>query len=168
LAYNGLGQCPHDLHSAAVGVQAGVARWPKLASPADMSGAKPLSTEADRECLSPYFDCDKTIDVPLVSFADLLGKRPHWDLVHMDVQGSELELCNACRQPLAERVRYLVVGTHWRSIDGQMMDLMFGEGWALEYEKPAVMKCPVPANTPHIFHHTAVDGVQVWRNPRID
>jgi len=149
-------------------VQAGVARWPKLASPADMSGAKPLSTEADRECLSPYFDCDKTIDVPLVSFADLLGKRPHWDLVHMDVQGSELELCNACRQPLAERVRYLVVGTHWRSIDGQMMDLMFGEGWALEYEKPAVMKCPVPANTPHIFHHTAVDGVQVWRNPRID
>jgi hypothetical protein len=148
-------------------VDAGVARWPRLDAPADHSGARPLQTDADKGYLGAFFDLNDMIEVDVVPFSELLDRRSLWDLVHMDVQGSELELCDACRALLRERVRYLVVGTHWRSIEGNLMDLMLREGWFLEYERPAVMKCPVYPDVLSLFHHTVVDGVQVWRNPRI-
>ena len=33
------------------------------------------------------------LDVEVVSFGRLLGLQPLWDLVHIDIQGTEAELC---------------------------------------------------------------------------
>lgn len=85
----------------------------------------------------------------------------------MDIQGNEIALCEANAHLLNARVRYLIVGTHWRSIDGELMERMFGEGWVLEYERPTVMRCPALPGAGGMFHHTVVDGVQVWHNPRL-
>lgn len=165
---NGLHNYSHDLRAAAVGVDAGIVRWPRLDHPAEHSGGRPVVNDADAAYLKPFFNLDDMIEIEMVSMAELLLQRPKWDLVHMDVQGNEIALCEANVHLLNARVRYLIVGTHWRSIDGQLMDLMFGEGWALEYEKPTVMRCPALPNAGSMFHYTVIDGVQVWHNPRLD
>jgi hypothetical protein len=57
-----------------------------------------------------------------------------------------------------EKIAYILVGTHSREIDGQLMKIMMDAGWALEIERPCIfsLKNGRPA--------TLVDGVQGWRN----
>jgi hypothetical protein len=56
-------------------------------------------------------------------------------------------------------VAYVVVGTHSRMIEGELMKLFLGAGWKLEIERPSVFKITQDGLS------TTVDGVQGWRNP---
>jgi hypothetical protein len=42
---------------------------------------------------------------------------------------------------------------------------MLGQG-LLEYEKTYRYAATSPSSAPSLFHHTIVDGVQVWWDPR--
>jgi hypothetical protein len=64
-------------------------------------------------------------------------------------------------QTLKERVAYVVVGTHGRDLEGQIMGQMLKEGWVLEVEEPCSLPLPLRYQFPYI------DGVQGWRNPRL-
>jgi hypothetical protein len=68
---------------------------------------------------------------------DLIMKESRWDLIHIDVQGDEVDICRSCIDELSARVRWIVVGTHSRKIDGDLLDLMWRAGWMLEHEKPS-------------------------------
>ncbi len=105
------------------------------------------------------------IDVEIVPFSNLLSEEVVWDLVHVDVQGWEAKLCVSSVEPLNARVRWLVIGTHSRSIDGQVIEILHAAGWVLENEKPTRFQFD-PAK-PSLELMTEVDGVQVWRNPRL-
>jgi FkbM family methyltransferase len=159
------------LVQAAVGVAAGVASWPRLDDPANDSGARPLRycspDHNDHEVDLMYLAgrVNGTIDVEVVALGTLLAQRPLWDLVHIDIQGTEVELCRAFLDELSTRVRYMVIGTHSRKIDGDLMELLVCGGWDLEHEKPARFffrhgECILERMTTH-------DGAQVWRNPRL-
>jgi hypothetical protein len=104
------------------------------------------------------------IDVDVIPISSLLARRPVWDLIHIDVQGTEHELCAGCIKDLSERARYLVIGTHSRKLDGDLMELFIEAGWNLEHEKPARMR---PAPGAALSRLTTSDGTQVWRNPRL-
>jgi hypothetical protein len=85
-------------------------------------------------------------------------------LIHIDVQGTEAELCGAAIEELSARARYLVIGTHSRKLDGELIEIFHAAGWMLENEKPAILRY---ATSVPIEHMTIVDGTQVWRNPRL-
>lgn len=154
---NGLDPNRHLLLQAAVGTLAGRARWPRV-DPRNSYGTRPIyGADANPSA---------TIDVQIVSINDLLAQQPRWDLVHIDVQGSEVSICEAGIRALNERAHWLIIGTHSRLIDGQLIALLMSAGWILENEKPAIFA--FQPNAPSLESLTRVDGTQVWRNPRLD
>jgi FkbM family methyltransferase len=167
---NGFDPGDHMLIQAGVGIAAGTARWPRFVEPRNSPGARPLrasldgsTDKGDLEYLAPW--AGDFIEVDIVALDDLLLNEPLWDLVHIDVQGTEVELCQASSSLLSERVRYIVVGTHSRKIDGDLLAIMKEAGWLLEHEKPA--RFVFRENCPSLELMTVIDGSQVWRNPRV-
>ncbi|HYF09843.1 MAG TPA: hypothetical protein VD970_19660 [Acetobacteraceae bacterium] len=100
-----------------------------------------------------------------VPFGDLLAHEPVWDLVHMDVQGLEAELCQTAAPLLDARVRWLVIGTHSRRIEGDLVDLLYRHGWMLDHEKPCWFR--LDRRLPTLADMVLSDGTQIWWNPRL-
>jgi FkbM family methyltransferase len=166
---NGLDPEAHRLICAAVGVEAGHARWPRIGDPANAGGARPVRQEgvgldaADTAYMQGQLD--DHVEVRIVPLAGLLEQEPVWDLVHVDVQGWEATLCSGAIEALNTRARWLIVGTHSRVLDGRMIDILHTAGWVLENEKPT--RFQYEAQQPSLELMTQVDGAQIWRNPRL-
>jgi FkbM family methyltransferase len=156
---NGLSDASR-LVQAAVGAVAGQARWPRIADPQNDAGARPLR-EGNRDDATYLAGRagGEMIDVRILPFAELLAARTLWDLVHVDVQGTEAELCGACLDDLSRAVRFMVIATHSRRLDGEIMEIFARAGWHLENEKPARIGGSAQASR--------TDGTQVWRNPAL-
>lgn len=160
---NGFDPDQHALFEAAVGVRAGVAQWPVVgdSSASEEWGCRPM--EAASDYMGRQFQKTKPIDI--IPMFDLVVREPCWDLIHLDVQGHEVEICRSCIDELNARVRRIVAATHSRKLDGDLLDLMCKAGWILEHEKPA--KFTFIPNAATLEAMTTVDGTQVWRNPRL-
>jgi len=89
---------------------------------------------------------------------EIVGREPV-DLLHIDIQGGEADLIESSLDSLKKFVRYIVIGTHSRQIEGRIMEALLAEGWRLEMERPAIIR--LIDGIPQI----SVDGVQGWRNP---
>ena len=161
-ADNGFDPAQHKLLEAAVGTQAGVAHWPTTeSSPAETWGSRPIwHSQEHASGESP-----STKAIKIIPVTDLILSEPCWDLVHIDVQGDEVDICRSCIDELSTRVRRIVVGTHSRKIDGDLLDLMWRAGWLLEHEKPT--KFDFSPGAVALETMTRIDGTQVWRNPRL-
>ena len=159
---NGFPPEQHHLHQAAAGTAAGTARWPHTSGLPGDFGARPVGPSG-----VDYrgFSFEQTRLVPILPMAALVEGEAVWDLIHMDVQGTEAELCASCMPLLTERVRWLVVGTHSRKQDGDVMELFWRAGWVLEHEKPTQMK--FSESEPSLEGMGWQDGCQVWRNKRL-
>jgi len=170
---NGFDPAAHRLDNAAIGVRAGRARWPKVAVPSDDFAMRPVACSGKDGNLAGNVKApdyrgavfDDYIEVEMLSFDSVLEREPLWDLVHIDVQGTETELCSASIEMLNRRVRWCVIGTHSRKIDGDLIDLFFRHGWFLENEKPTRFVYYPAGLTLEMM--TNMDGTQVWRNPRL-
>jgi FkbM family methyltransferase len=170
---NGFDPAAHRLDNAAIGVRAGRARWPKVAVPSDDYAMRPVACSGEggepaADAKGPDYRgaiFDEYLDVEMLAFDSVLEREPLWDLVHIDVQGTETELCTASIEMLNQRVRWLVIGTHSRKIDGDLIDLFFRHRWFLENEKPARFNYDPCWPTLEVM--TVKDGTQVWRNPRL-
>jgi hypothetical protein len=99
--------------------------------------------------------------LPMIALAELTANHQRIDLLHIDIQGGETDFIAGCLPILAERVAYILVGTHSRQIEGRIMEMLLAEGWCLEIERPAIFG--LDSGIPNI----QVDGVQGWRNPRL-
>lgn len=169
MADNGVAPGQQRLYCAAVGVEVGHARWPRIADPANASGGRPIREGAegidrDDAAYIPHAVEDH-IDVRIVPLAMILAEHPVWDLLHVDVQGWETRLCAGTIDDLNAKVRRMVIGTHSRVIDGQLIEILTGAGWVLENEKPSRFTFdPAKAS---IELMTEIDGTQIWRNPRL-
>jgi FkbM family methyltransferase len=92
---------------------------------------------------------------------DEILRDGHVDLLHIDVQGSEVELVEANLDLLARQVDAMMIGTHSRVIEGVLIDLLYRNGWRLELEKPCrVAWTSHPASQEAM---TETDGCQYWR-----
>ncbi len=165
---NGFPAERHVLLQAAVGAVAGKARWPVIGDSREDWGTRPLEAAQAADGKADYLGRSfrDFIDVDIVPMRDLVAREDRWDLVHIDVQGHEFDICKAALTELNARVHWLVLGTHSRLLDGQMISLLFSAGWMLENEKPAKFRFNQKAKSLEAM--TIVDGVQVWRNPRLD
>lgn len=161
---NGFAPDHHRLVQAAVGVSAGVAEWPVLddAEAVEEWGNRPIT---DGSCYTGQAP-RPTRKIQMIPMRDLVTQERRWDLIHIDVQGGEFEICQSCVEALNERVHWLLIGTHSRKIEGDLLDLLYRSGWQLEHEKPAKF-VPQP-KPPSLEAMTTLDGTQVWRNPAHD
>jgi hypothetical protein len=80
------------------------------------------------------------------------------DLLHVDIQGAECSVLIGSFSHLTRYVRRVLVGTHSRSIEGELMSHFLANGWRLEMERPAI--APLQGGLPV----TLIDGVQMWAN----
>jgi hypothetical protein len=80
------------------------------------------------------------------------------DLIHFDIQGAEFEVVAGSVDQLSAKVKWMVIGTHSRSIEGRLIYLLLQSNWSLENEQPC--RCSYTTGRSQIF----IDGTQVWRN----
>jgi FkbM family methyltransferase len=151
---NSLDPDAHRLIHGVVGTADGIARFPKLADPQINYGAEALfngeETKSDTE------------EVRCLSLETLLTSMPIVDLVHCDIQGAESVVLAAARDILGSRVRRIVIGTHSRRIEDDLMDLFGDLGWWLEHES-ACRRLQQNSGKLTLYE----DGTQVWRNPAL-
>lgn len=83
------------------------------------------------------------------------------DLLHVDIQGSEVDFAKANMADLNAVVRRVLIGSHSHEIERRLMALFLAEGWVLEVERPSIHH--IVAGRPML----QIDGVQMWRNPAL-
>jgi FkbM family methyltransferase len=162
-ADNGFDPQEHRLKQAAIGVAESVDRWPVLDDTTANYGLRPLGEAAVDYATGQTFE--RTREVQVLAFVDELQAEPSWDLVHIDIQGGEFDICQSAIDELTRRVRHVVIGTHSRKIDGDLIALFFSAGWRLKNEKPA--KFVFDAAATSLEGMTVLDGIQCWENPRV-
>lgn len=146
------------IHGVAAG-QSGTALFPRQDVPGTEWGLQPLFNAGAAERLKAV-KSGKYDELPMVSLAEIVAPHSRIDLLHIDIQGGEADLVSACLPTIAEKVAYMVIGTHSRQIEGRLFETLLQAGWQLEIERPAFLRLGmVPVVT--------VDGVQGWRNPRL-
>jgi hypothetical protein len=118
-----------------------------------------------RTRVSSLFEAVAQLDVNIIAASDLLHREPLWDMIHIDIQGWEGEVCRSCIKLLNERAKWVIVGVHSRLLDAELLKLFHGAGWLLEHEKPTRFRYAPRKST---FESMVIaDGTQVWRNPRL-
>jgi FkbM family methyltransferase len=159
-AVNGLTTDEFLADESVVG-QSGGAAFPVYEAAGSSYGQEPRFFHTDEE-LDRFVQQNRNFrKLQAKTLADVFGDRERIDLLHIDIQGGEEELIRISMQTLKERVAYVVVGTHGRDLEGQIMGQMLKEGWVLEVEEPCSLPLPLRYQFPYI------DGVQGWRNPRL-
>jgi len=159
---NAIGEDEYTVIHGAVGAADGVAYWAVEEDPGAVYGGRPVGGDG-----SNYLGAtrENIVEVQVLGINGLLAREPFWDLLHIDIQGSEGEVCGAGIEEMTRRVRRVVIGTHSRVQDGIVMDTFHKAGWSLENEKPTIT---VWNNAvPTVEGMALVDGVQVWRNPKV-
>jgi hypothetical protein len=104
-------------------------------------------------------------EIPAIDIAEALADLGPFDILHIDIQGSEIDLIPNSIEFLEAQVRSMFVGTHSRKIEGDLMSFLFARGWQLLREKPCKFLCDSAA--PTLPGRTTVDGGQYWLNPRL-
>jgi FkbM family methyltransferase len=152
-ADNGLDPAAHRLMHGVVGAVDGVAHFPKLNQPKNDYGA---AVECQNDGASVELE-----EVPCISLQTLLADLPVVDLLHCDIQGMEGEVFRAGQAVVDARVRRVVIGTHSRKVEAELLEIFSGLHWVLEAETV----CRLVQSEAGAMR-LAVDGTQVWRNPR--
>jgi hypothetical protein len=91
--------------------------------------------------------------------ADLARGEPV-DLLHIDIQGGETDFVKSNFEDIDRHVSRMLIGTHSRVIEGDLMRFLLDKGWVLEMERPCIFG--LNDGRPQI----QVDGVQGWLNRR--
>jgi FkbM family methyltransferase len=76
--------------------------------------------------------------VQMLALSGIFASAPKVDLLHIDIQGGEVGLVRGSMQFLYDHVSYMVIGTHSRAIEGQLIELLMNNNWVLEIERPAI------------------------------
>ena len=139
-----------------------MAYWAVEEEPGAVYGGRPVAGDG-----SNYLGAtrENIVEVRVFGINSLLAREPRWDLIHIDIQGHEGDVCRAGIEEMTRRVRRVVVGTHSRVQDGIVMAVFHEAGWSLENEKPTITVWNDAV--PTVEGMALVDGVQVWRNSKI-
>lgn len=92
---------------------------------------------------------------------DMLSSGQVIDLLHIDIQGGETDYVRGNMASMEQLVRRVLIGTHSRVIEGQLMEHFQKAGWRMEMDRPVI--APLQAGVPV----TRIDGVQMWANPAL-
>lgn len=133
-------------------------RFPVL-DEADMGGAATAATDPGMDYRGAHL---RHVDVETVTLDDLLTQTT--DLLHVDLQGVELEVLLPSLTLIEERVRFLSVGTHDRYVEGMLQHTLLAREWALLTESPST--AVFDGVKPTLAGFTVQDGNQLYANSR--
>lgn len=157
-AENGFSPDQYRILRGIVGAKPGQALFPKQEHAGESWGLEPVfdasEDEAKAAAVSGKFDV-----LPVLTLDSLTGDGKAIDLLHIDIQGGEAAFIESCLPALTKLVRYIVIGTHSREIEGQIMSNLRAPDWVLEIERPAIVQLTAGGG-----RTTMIDGVQGWRN----
>ena len=103
-------------------------------------------------------------EVRTVTLDTLLAGDEPTDLLHVDLQGMELEVILPALELIEQKVRFLAVGTHNRYVEGMPQDTLLRREWALLLESPCT--AIFDGVRPSLTGFTIQDGNQLWANSR--
>ncbi len=161
MATNGFSDADYKVFHGIAAAESGVAFFPLQQDASQEWGLQaklhPAPEEAEALRRSGAYQ-----ELPIFSLNQIAADIPRIDLLHIDIQGGETDLIRDSLEFLNKRVAYIVVGTHSRKIDGDIIELLVADGgWALEVERPAI----ISIDGDHLT--LRIDGVQGWRNKRL-
>ena len=149
------------LHCAAVSSKEHYLYFPKLQNASEDWGAAASLKSDDHDYRGLIQNHKKVRAIP---FSDLLESYTKIDLIHIDVQGSEYKIVKSVIRALSRKCRILVIGTHSRKIEGDLLNLFFRNKWFLRAEKCCEFNYFMGSKSLEAM--TQVDGTQIWINPR--
>jgi len=149
-----------DLFRGAVWSHDGVIHFPESAVE-DMGAAASSSAESTDYRGQPV----STAEVPCCRLDTLIGPDQAVDFLHVDVQGAEGELIASHLEWLNIAVKSMMIATHSRPLEGELMARLGEAGWILLREKPC--RFGVGAAIPDWTGATTVDGSQYWINGKL-
>ncbi|MGB3865113.1 MAG: class I SAM-dependent methyltransferase [Xanthobacteraceae bacterium] len=132
------------------------ALFPIVANSGATWGSEPIF-EATPEQISKAKRSSNYQVLDTYPLSDLSHGRPI-DLLHIDIQGGETDFVKANFADIDQYVRRMLIGTHSRIIEGDILRFMIDRGWRLEIERPCIFG--LVDGRPQI----QVDGVQGWVN----
>ena len=135
-------------------------QFPKLTDD-DMGGAVSTDEHAHMDYRGAFFD---HVDVPAVTLETLLAGDEPTDLLHIDLQGRELDVILPNLELIAQKVRFLAVGTHNRYVEGMLQENLLKREWALLMESPCT--AVFDGVKPSLTGFTTQDGNQLYANSR--
>ena len=161
LRTNGFFHDEFEIHHGIIASKAGMGLFPKQKLGGENWGLEALLDVSKCE-KDKMLKSDNYFELKLLSLESLISDRASSvvDILHVDIQGSELTLLSDSIRLLSNTVRTCLIGTHSRQIEGGLLDLFLRAGWVLEVERPAVIEVGINVKT-------LVDGVQFWRNKHI-
>ena len=146
-----------DLFEGAVWSHDGVIHFPE-SDLADM-GAAATAASTSKDYRGHVVS---TREVPCTRLSSLVGEGGEVDFLHIDVQGAEGEVISSHLDWMNRSVKSLMVATHSRPLEGELMTLLNAHDWVLMREKPCRF------DTGKVVEGwsgaTTVDGSQYWVN----
>jgi len=160
MAVNGFAEKEYTVVEGIASPRTGKALFPLGDNEAIHYGLEPTFNASDLEIQTALKNKSHKV-LPMVPLEKIFSNESRVDLLHIDIQGGEVDLVSESMDYLSKSVAYLVIGTHSRSIEGKLIDILLKNGWILEIERPAIFQVKQRELV------TAVDGVQGWRNPEL-
>jgi FkbM family methyltransferase len=150
-----------DLRNAVLTIAGGMREWSvRDASGSDYGARIPEANEAADYRGLPV---GSLREMPGLSLSGFLQEEPVWDLIHIDLQGIEEELCRAAMVELTSRVRHVIVATHSKSLDAGCFEVFHQAGWNCVMNTSPLIAHERGLST--IQAMTRIDGMQLWQNP---
>lgn len=156
LKLNGFQDSEYKIYRGIAAATNGYAFFPNTESSGAAYGQQPVFCTHLQE-IEDLRKSGKHDELPMIPLEDISKGHPRIDLLHIDIQGGEVDFIQSCLDLLSEKVAYILIGTHSREIEGRLFEILLKPGWLLEIERPAILSLDT---LPRI----RVDGVQAWRN----
>ena len=129
------------------------------------NGAAAQDQSTDLDIRGATLPMIKIKGIPLSFVIDSFPYNTPIDLLHIDIQGSELYAVPIDITYLNDMVKRVMLATHSRPIDGIMMETFHRAGWKLIAEEPCEFTYRRDLN--EIEGMTIKDGAQYWVNESI-
>ena len=123
-----------------------------------------VAATSARECTDYRGQKIAANEVPCCRLDTLVGEGRQVDFLHLDIQGAEGELISSHLDWLGESVASMMIATHSRPLEGELMLQLNAAGWILHREKPCRFNVGVP--TAEWTGETTLDGGQYWINAK--
>jgi FkbM family methyltransferase len=159
LALNGFEPGQFSLHHGVAGPRPGKAIFPVHATDGANWGAEPVFYPDPLILAAATHRKDVQI-LDCMTLTDLAHGQPV-DLLHIDIQGAEVDFIRGNFDAITAHVKRVLIGTHSRVIEGQLCDWFARHGWRMEMDRAVIATLadgrPV----------TQIDGVQLWASPML-
>jgi len=100
--------------------------------------------------------------IPLDEIIQQFDKSQKIDFLHIDIQGSEYAVVQNSIGLLNTCVKRMMIATHSRLIEGELLSLLHSNGWSLLAEEPTQFRYNI--NLENIIGMTTHDGSMYWIN----